>query len=254
MWIALLAGLALNQPGKLFLVGGGTTPRVVAQRFIQECGGPDALILVLPLTSQEPETSTGSADFLREEGARNVISFQVSAPTDAQKSELASQLTRVKGIWVPGGVQSRLIDRLGKDWVDAHLKPAVESGTHYYGTSAGAMLASDPMIVGPGEAPDTAEIGPGIGLTKWLIDTHFGDRGREARLRHAMSQAKSAYGLGLNEGGWVVVRGDEILESHGGVTVIEPADPSQRAPEPPAGDRTSSGDHAPRRGLQRAAS
>jgi len=208
-------------PGKLFLVGGGSTPPEVVDRFIKECGGPKGLIIVMPLPSQEPEKSTGSADLLKKHGAENVYQWGYTEPTDAQRDELKKRFADVKGIWIPGGQQARFVTRLGKAWIDANIPPLVKRGVHVYGTSAGAMLCSDPMIEGPGEAPDTSRTGPGIGLTKWIIDTHFSQRKREPRLRFAMKAVKNPYGLGLSEKEWVVIQGDTILEKHGNPMVID---------------------------------
>lgn len=220
MLTATLAYLTLAS-GKLFLVGGGKTPDEVPKRFIEACGGPESLIIVMPLTSAEPDKTTSSLDFLKENGAKNLYHFNFAAPTDAQREELKSKLKDARGIWIPGGVQARFIERLGKAWVDAEIKPLLKRGVNFYGTSAGSMLCSDPMIEGPGTEPDTARTGPGIGLTKWLIDTHFNERKREPRLRFAMAQIKNSFGLGLNERDWVVIQDDKIIERHGNPVVIE---------------------------------
>ena len=77
---------------------------------------------------------------------------------------------------MPGGVQGRIVERLGKAWCDANLRPLLAKGVDFYGTSAGSMVCSATMILGPGPKPDTAETGPGLGLTTWVVDTHFKQR------------------------------------------------------------------------------
>jgi len=221
MVVTAACALAFASSGKLFLVGGGRTPAEIPKRFIAECGGPDAAIIVIPLVSAEPESSTGSEEFLRENGAKNVWTFRVARPNAAQRHELAMRLKSAQGIWIPGGVQGRFVSRLGKAWIDAHIRPAVARGTHYYGTSAGAMLASDPMIEGPGEELETSRTGRGIGLTTWLIDTHFRERTREGRLWDAMLKTQQPNGIGLSEGEWVVIQRDVILERHGVPLVVQ---------------------------------
>jgi cyanophycinase len=213
--------------GKLFLVGGGGTPPEIVIRFIEEAGGPNGLIVVMPLPSAEPEKSTGSVSLLERHGAKNLYLFAHSKPEQKHLDELKGKLKDARGVWIPGGVQSRLIERLGKEWVDENLAPLVKKGVNFYGTSAGAMLCSHPMITGPGSEPDTARTGPGMGLTSWLIDTHFGERNREGRLRHAMAATGARKGLGLNEKDWVVIQDDKILEVHGKPMMIELPEPSK---------------------------
>jgi cyanophycinase len=220
MSMMLLALFATS--GKLFLAGGGTTPPEIVDRFIKECGGPNGLIVVIPLASAEPEKSLGSVELLKEHGAKNLAFFGKSKPTETDLEELKAHLQMAKGIWMGGGVQERIVQRLGKPWIDANLVPLVKKGLHVYGTSAGSMVCAEVMITGPGKEPDTAETGPGLGLTTWVIDTHFGQRKREGRLRHALKTTERTRGIGINEREWIVIQDDKIIEKHGEPLVIEP--------------------------------
>lgn len=224
MWlIAGLLALSLGQaaPGKLFLVGGGRTPEIIPKRFIEECGGPESLIIVMPLASATPETSQGSVEYLKEHGAKNVVHFGKASLEDADRAALAKLLSEARGLWMPGGQQHRIVERLGKEWCDAHIKPAVARGMHVYGTSAGAMVCSNPMIIGNAEEANTPRVNAGFGLTTYMVDTHFSQRSREPRLRKGMDMTKTEKGIGLSESGWVVIQGDRILEKHGETLVIE---------------------------------
>lgn len=213
----------LATSGKLFLVGGGTTPPEIVDRFIKECGGPDGLIVVMPLASTEPEKTLGSVELLKEHGAKNTYFFGKSEPKPEDLAELKTQLQKAKGIWMGGGVQERIVQRLGKKWIDENLAPQVKRGMHVYGTSAGSMVCAEVMITGPGKEPDTAETGPGLGVTTWVIDTHFAQRNREGRLRHALKTTERTKGVGINEREWIVIQDDKIVEKHGEPLVIEEA-------------------------------
>lgn len=211
------------KPGLLYAAGGGTTSEELAKSFIAACGGPEAKIIILPQAGQNPGASetNGSKTFLEKHGAKSVEVFKVTQPTKDDLRILSEMLKDVKGIWVPGGQQGRIIERFTKEWLDRNLKPLLAKGVNFYGTSAGAMVMSDPMIYGPGPEPDTSRTGPGMGLTKWVIDTHFTQRKREPRLRFALKQAGARFGIGINEREWVVIRNDEIIEKHGTPKVIE---------------------------------
>lgn len=220
--ITILCCVIVASPGKLFLAGGGKTSVEIPKRFIAECGGPEASIIVLPQATADTTKTKGSEEFLRENGAKNVWTLQSNEITPEQRKDLEQRLKKARGIWVGGGVQGRFIERFGKKWLEENIKPLIKAGMNYYGTSAGAMACSDPMIEGPGAKPEEARIAAGMGLTKWVVDTHFKERNREPRLRHALATTKQKFGIGINERGWVVIQDDKILEKHGDPLVIEP--------------------------------
>ncbi|RYG71364.1 hypothetical protein EON77_12970, partial [bacterium] len=162
----LAATLAFSPSGGLYLAGGGTTPPELVDRFLSACG-KDGKIVVLPLAS-ETANGDGSVALLKEHGAQNVVQFAVAAPTDADRARLATMLDGARGVWMPGGIQSRIRDRLGLAWARHVIGARVHAGLNVYGTSAGAMIVSRTMIEGPGPGPDTAITGPGLGLTDWV--------------------------------------------------------------------------------------
>ena len=208
------------EPGLLFPAGGGKTPPELANRFIAACGGPEAKIIVLPQTSSNPENSNGSKEFLEEHGAKHVVIFKKRSLTDEDRKQFVELCKDTKGFWIPGGVQGRLVRTFGVDWARSFFQEKLAQGVHFYGTSAGAMVMSDPMIYGPGKTEGTSEIGPGLGLTKWIIDTHYRERKREPRLQFALKEAKREFGLGISERSWAVIQGDKILEKHGAVDEV----------------------------------
>lgn len=216
----ILALLAFRS-GALFLSGGGTTSPAIVEAFLKACGGKAARVVVLPLANEDPATGKSSEDFLHEHGATNTTLFAVAKPTDDDRAALKKEIDGAKGVWMPGGQQQRFIDRLGKPWIDANVVPLLKKGVNFYGTSAGSMVCSATMIVGPGKAPDTAETGPGFGLTTWIVDTHFSQRKREPRLRDALKTTGLKRGVGIDESDWIVIRDDKIVERHGKPTIIE---------------------------------
>jgi cyanophycinase len=204
--------------GKLFLAGGGTTPPAIVEAFFMACGGKDARIVVLPLASEKPDG--GSQVFLKEHGATNTVLFAKAEPTTEDLADLKIELERANGVWMPGGVQERYMTRLGKGFVATNVRPLLDKGVNFYGTSAGAMVCSATMITGPGKEPNTAETAAGFGLTSWVIDTHFKQRNREGRLRHALQMTDQKKGVGINEREWIVIWRDVIVEQHGAPTIL----------------------------------
>lgn len=197
--------------GKLYLMGGGSTTSEVTKAFIAECGGPEAKILVLSQTRVEPPKGSSSVELLAENGATNASLIADVDLSEFRRAEVAQELATAKGVWIPGGDQKLFMDRWGAAWLKKHFSAALKRGTNFFGTSAGAMIMSDPMIAGPGEVKDTVELAPGIGLTKALIDTHFVERNRAARLADGVKKSGAKQHIGLDASEWVVIhRGDVI--------------------------------------------
>lgn len=205
---------AMPEPGTIILAGGGkTSPKVVA-RFLRAIGGADEQIIVLGYSSADPQKSAdGSSQFLRENGAKNVIAFG-DQPGSATKRKLAHLVLNAKGVWMPGGDQKRLVAALGAQFAQKLFRQALENGVCFFGTSAGAMVLSNPMIGGMTDdnLPLRSE---GIGLVPFLVDTHYRNRDRQVRLKFALDHWPVEKGVGISEGEWIVIREGKLIESEG---------------------------------------
>lgn len=204
--ICAVAGLLVGLPGRLYLAGGGETSLELVRSFIRECGGPErARILVLPQVSPVgPNAGQGSRDLLLSQGAKNVAILSNEDPAEVRTPKLRSALAGVNGVWIPGGQQERFLNYFGSATARELLGEAWRRGVHFYGTSAGAMVMANQAIYGPGENGALVRTGPGLGLTPLVVDTHYGERKRQARLAEAI-RITQADGLGLNERDWVVI-------------------------------------------------
>jgi cyanophycinase len=204
----ILASLLAAKAGALMLVGGGPTTREMVKKFADLCGGWNAPIVVLGQTHKDPADASKSRDFLIKEGFSNVQLFADSDLSAERKQALSTAILNSKGIWVPGGDQRLIVTRLGAEWGHSIFSRAIQSGVNWFGTSAGAMCVSDPML-----RDDTVE--PGFGLIDILIDTHFVKRNREMRMKRAFLRGTAAHSIGLDEGEWVILRDQLIEETHG---------------------------------------
>lgn len=183
---------------RLFLVGGSAVTCVAD--FLGLAGGKEANIVVLPHASSVPaEVAQEMVETLKKLGARNVRVVMPDEKLDLDGAD---------AVYMLGGDQSNLVDRLGKEGV-AELKRAFARGVLIAGSSAGAACIGELMISGgmPNGTwnPKTLTTRDGLGLASGLVvDTHFAQRRRYARPRAAMNQAlNKGYGLlsgvGLDE-------------------------------------------------------
>lgn len=208
-------------PGKLYLMGGGSTTTEVVQSFLKDCGSKDALIIVFPQTRQTPANGASSVELLAENGATRVVLLSATQPTNEQKQQAADLLKQAKGIWVPGGDQSLFIDRWGLDWLKTNFTQAIKNGTNYFGTSAGAMILAPTMITGYGDSHDEATTRPALNLVPWIVDTHYAERTRQNRLQHALKSTEIKQGIGLNEGVWIIVQNNKIIHQSTPVNLVQ---------------------------------
>ena len=108
----ILASLLALKSGAFLLVGGGsTTPEMVA-KFANLCGGWNAKIVILGQTHRDPKDATKSREFLLKQGFKNVELYDDSEFSLTRKRELASSVLNANGIWVPGGDQRLIVERL----------------------------------------------------------------------------------------------------------------------------------------------
>lgn len=206
--------------GSLLIVGGGSTTPEMSHKFFDLIGGRDRPILVMAQMRESPtETGPGSVQFLKEQGASNVSLCDKTTFTPSELRNLAGQVFASSGVWMPGGDQNLFIERLGAAWVQKTFRLARERGISFFGTSAGAMLMSHPMIGGNND-DKTPKRADGAGLVPFLIDSHFTNRSRQFRLQYALQHWPMKQGIGLSEGEWIVWN-ERVVETHGKPEWIE---------------------------------
>lgn len=208
------AGTSSAERGDLVLVGGGlrSDNALVLSAFTRGVG---ARVLVLPTASGVPERSgLGSVEDLThyaEPGQTiEVLEILATTPRRAEDPRYVDPIEGADAVWFTGGDQSRItavfrpiaIDTLGY----RALRRLLQRGGRVAGSSAGAAMMSDPMIVGgtsraallEGTAGGRFEIGRGMGFFPFgLVDQHFLRRGRIGRLVVALEETGTEFGWGI---------------------------------------------------------
>lgn len=221
----LMLGMAAD-PGKLMLAGGGDESPAMIREYIDLCGGPGAKIVVLAQTRSEPLlTGKEHPALLRSCGAQHVILFNQPFISDAERDRAEREIAHCDGIFLPGGDQELFMERWGAPWLHRVLRAALRRGVDFFGTSAGSMLMSNPMIAGWAD-DGHLKMRQGIGLTRWLVDTHFAERNRAARTASAFARCRYAPGyIGLNEPDWIVMQNDTVIEKNGSPQIFPRTQP-----------------------------
>ncbi|HEY0627537.1 MAG TPA: cyanophycinase [Allosphingosinicella sp.] len=131
------------------------------------------------------------------------------------------------GIFFSGGDQLRITSQIGDTGIEAKVRSVYERGGVVAGTSAGASVMSDTMLV-KGTSKETHRIGdlhmaPGLGLIRnVIIDQHFAERGRFGRLLGAVAHNPRVLGIGIDEDTAAIVADDHLrVIGDGAVYVVD---------------------------------
>ncbi|HEY9735980.1 MAG TPA: cyanophycinase, partial [Trichocoleus sp.] len=147
----------------------------------------------------------------------------------ASSESALEDIRQATGVFFTGGNQARITDLLKGTELDATLHQRLAEGIVIAGTSAGAAMMPDMMIV-EGEAetnprPDVVRMEEGMGfLPGVVIDQHFAQRGRIGRLLSAVAQQPVVIGFGIDENTAIAINGSELrVIGEGAVTIVDVA-------------------------------
>ena len=222
---------AEQKRGTLVIIGGAEDRQgdcVVLREFIRCAGGMKARIAVMTAATGMPK-EVGN-DYIQIFGRLGAESVELVHTPNRQDSECEAAIDIIQqatGIFFTGGDQSRIVDFIkGSPLCDA-IRKQHEAGVVVGGTSAGAAMMPDQMIVGGASVSnpsiDAVSMGPGMGfLPGIVIDQHFAQRGRLGRLLAALVLEPAVLGLGIDEDTAIVVNGDEFqVVGRGAITVVD---------------------------------
>ena len=156
-----------------------------------------------------------------------LVELYVEDRNEAGDREKLSVLDDAAAIFFSGGDQLRITSQIGDTGIEAKVRALYERGGLIAGTSAGASVMSDTMLV-KGTSSESHRIGdlhmaPGLGLIRdVIIDQHFAERGRFGRLIGAVAHNPRVLGLGIDEDTAAMVEGDEFtVVGSGAVYVVD---------------------------------
>ncbi len=222
-----------SQTGQLIIIGGGEDKEgecKILREFIRRAGGRDARIAVMTVATSLPgEVGLEYRDLFEKLGADIVDIVDTERREDASYSRNLEIIESATGVFFTGGDQARITEVLKDSELDDLLHQKFERGLVIAGTSAGAAMMPDIMIVeGDGETNprlDSVTLEPGMGfLPQVAIDQHFSQRGRLGRFISALIQQPAVLGFGIDEDTAIAVDGDEIeVIGEGAVTIVDVA-------------------------------
>jgi cyanophycinase len=222
----------MSEVGALYVIGGAEDKlgrRTVLRDFVDACGGPDAVIAVVPTASSlGPEIIDVYAAVFERFGAARVLGVRPETRAEADDPSVVARLDGVTGVFMTGGNQLKLSAVVSGTAFGAALKEAHRRGAIIGGTSAGASVQSSHMVAfGTGGATPKqrmTQLAAGLGLLQnCVIDQHFAQRNRYGRLLSLVAQSPSLLGIGVDEDTAAVITEERYLDviGRGAVTVVD---------------------------------
>lgn len=216
------------------LVIGGAEDKVhgkeILQTFLIRAGGKDARIGIVPCASREPSL-IGERYYrlFNDMGAKEIKVLDVRDRSGADDSIYRDFVEDCTGIFLTGGDQLRLCGLLADTpLMNRIIERAQKREISLAGTSAGAAVMGHHMISGgsSAESPNRALVDMAKGLdiiSGVLIDQHFYNRNRLARLLSAISDHPELLGIGIDEDTCAMFESDGMIQviGKGAVTIVD---------------------------------
>ncbi|MEH2455294.1 cyanophycinase [Nostoc sp.] len=220
-----------NIKRQLVIIGGAEDKdgdSIILRDFVRRSGGIKAHIVIITAATELPkEVGENYIKVFERLGAENVRILDTETREDASSSTALEAINKATGVFFTGGDQARITSILKDTEIDAAIHKRFSEGVVIAGTSAGAAVMPDVMIVeGDSETHpriETVQMGPGLGfLPGVVIDQHFSQRGRLGRLISALILQPAVLGFGIDENTAMVVTDNQIeVIGQGAVTIVD---------------------------------
>ena len=217
--------------GKLVAVGGAEDRERdcrILKEFLRLAKGPKARVVVMTVATDEPEEARDEwAAVFKRLGVDEYEVLDVSTREHANDEEALKKIEWATGLYFTGGDQLHVTSLLGGTPMHKLIYERYGKGLVVGGTSAGAAMMSNTMILGGDHETNPrvegVQMAPGLDLLIGaIIDTHFSQRGRHGRLLTAVAHNPQDIGFGIDEDTAMIVDKTEFrVVGAGAVTVFD---------------------------------
>lgn len=206
--------MAKRRQGTLIIIGGKEDhigDRVILKEVARHCVGGH--LVLATIASHEPEGYLEYyQDSLRDLGVTDITELYINDREEARHPDLVARMDGATAVFFSGGDQLRITSQIGDTPIYDRIHAIYRNGGLIAGTSAGASVMADTMLVRGRNASSfrggSVHMAPGLGLVpNVIIDQHFAERGRIGRLLGAVVQNPRVLGIGIDEDTAIVVEG-----------------------------------------------
>lgn len=216
----------------LIIIGGAEDKKgdkIILQEVCAHIEKESQLLVIVTVATQLPvEVGREYSDIFYNLGVKNIRVLDVRNREDALKPENVELMQKASLVFFTGGDQLRITSILGGTPLYSTMKRRHSEDCVFVGTSAGASVMSDIMIVtgldDESAKKCTLKMAPGLGLiTGVLIDMHFAQRGRVGRLLVGVAENPEVLGIGIDEDTSIIVNRENVLRvlGSGAVYIID---------------------------------
>jgi cyanophycinase len=216
----------------LIIIGGHedrSNNKVILSEVAKRVGAGKLVVTTVAMANGTEQLFEQYERAFRSLGVKHLYNLEISERAEARVPGKVKILDDAVGVFFTGGDQIKITSQIGDTPIFQRIHEIYEEGGVIAGTSAGAAVMSETMLVeGGGENSHviggSVRMAPGLGLIEdVIIDQHFMERGRFGRLVGAVAQNPKNLGIGIDEQTAIVVErgnGFYVLGS-GGVYVID---------------------------------
>jgi cyanophycinase len=161
-------------------------------------------------------------------GIKHLFKLEINEREEGTRDSKIRILDDAVGVFFTGGDQVKITSQIGDTPIFKRVEEIYEAGGVIAGTSAGASVMSETMLVEGGDEEShvsggSVRMAPGLGLIEGvIIDQHFMERGRVGRLVGAVAQNPKNLGIGIDEQTAIVVERNQFyVLGSGAVYVID---------------------------------
>src|SRR5947209_1717578 len=138
-------------PGPLVIIGGAedkTGDQIILREFVRLAGGERAHIAIMTVATRLPqEVGARYVEVFRGLGVADAEPVGVTTRSEANDAQVVAAVERASGIFFSGGDQLRVVTLLGGSETERCLHRRHGEGVVLGGTSAGASVMSNIMII-----------------------------------------------------------------------------------------------------------
>ena len=144
-------------------------------------------------------------------GVKHVYNLEIRDREEAKQESKVRVLDDAQAVFFTGGDQVKITSQIGDSLIFRRIQEIYDNGGLIAGTSAGAAVMSETMLVEGGDEEShviggAVRMAPGLGFIEGvIIDQHFMERGRFGRLIGAVAQNPKNLGIGIDEQTAIVV-------------------------------------------------
>ncbi len=218
--------------GNLIIIGGAEDKvgsKTILKHVVDTVDGQEKSLVVLTTATEQPIEAGNNYRMVFESlGLNNIQILNINTRDEANDEKNVEIIRNCSGVFFTGGDQLRITSILGGTATNLALQQVYSQGVLIVGTSAGASVMSNTMIVeGDSNGPArkcTLKMAPGLGLLEEaIIDQHFDQRGRIGRLLCGVAENPFMLGIGIDEDTAIRVYPDAHFEVIGSnaVTVVD---------------------------------